>query len=231
MKDADNKHLKPFRPIAWRSPMTAGDKSLAFLIVLSLAIVAQLPLSACNRTLSTTTVPSPIPYTRGPSPTYTLPPTNIPTSTSTPTATPTSSPIHTHTPPATNTPTAAAMPTRLPTTPVPRASPPLYAPPELQGLDIMGCNVTFKWAWPGTLAEDEWFDVRVGVETLRGVVWVKEHQYTFVLSNPGEYSWEIAICRGDPGSHVCEQLAISGRESFVFLGCGGGPPPPPPAPP
>jgi tetratricopeptide (TPR) repeat protein/tRNA A-37 threonylcarbamoyl transferase component Bud32 len=151
---------------------------------------------------------------------------STPTIMSTKTPLPTLAPTDTPMPTSTYTPTPARV---VPATPIPRT----YPSPELQGLDIMGCNVTFKWDWPGTLAEDEWFAVRAwreGIDPHDSVAWVKERRYTHVLSNEGEYSWEIAICRGDPGTHICEKLAVSGRESFVFLGCGGGPPPPPPPP-
>ena len=82
----------------------------------------------------------------------------------------------------------------------------------------MGCNVTFKWDWSGTLAEDEWFAVRVGVGAPHSVVWVKERRYTYVFNDSGEYTWEIAICRGDPADEDCSgdaELAVS--EQGVFL--------------
>jgi len=98
----------------------------------------------------------------------------------------------------------------------------------------MGCNVTFKWDWSGTLAEDEWFAVNVwreGIDPPYSVTWTKERQYTYSLSDGGEYSWEIAIYRGDPATHEWEELAVSERGVFSFVGCSAPPPPlPTPAP-
>lgn len=89
----------------------------------------------------------------------------------------------------------------------------------------MGCNVTFKWDWSGTLAEDEWFAVRVGAEVPHSVTWVKEHSYIHVLKKSGEYVWEISICRGDPASHYCSgdaELAVSEQNEFSANGCNSG---------
>jgi hypothetical protein len=114
-----------------------------------------------------------------------------------------------------------------------RPSPPTPPPPQLTEWGIQRCNVTFKWNWSGTLAEHDWFAVRVGkgTEPPHSVVWVKEREYIYVLSDSGEYSWEVAVCRGDPGTHACEQLAVSEGGIFSFGGCAGAPgPPTPPIP-
>ncbi len=164
-----------------------------------------------------------------PTPTPPVTPTPTPrvmptTPTNTPTRTPTDTPTPTGTPMATATP--AGRPTLLVPTPL--------SPPELTGLDIMGCNVTFKWAWSRELAEDEYFALNAGIGTPGySRVWTKETQYTLVLTEVGEYVWGVDICRGDPGTHVCEQLAVSEWGVFSFGGCSAPPPlpPPPTAPP
>lgn len=114
----------------------------------------------------------------------------------------------------------------------PPTSTPAHPPPEPIGIDIMGCNVTFKWNWPGTLAADEYFAVRTGIGAPgHSRVWTKDSPYTLSLKDAGNYVWQIAICRGDPAQHHCEQLAASDGGSFWFQGCDGngdGPTPPPP---
>lgn len=98
---------------------------------------------------------------------------------------------------------------------------PSYPSPKLVEASILQCNVTFRWAWPGELAEDEYFAVRVGVGMPHSVAWVKEHEYTHTFTEPGEYVWDIAIYRGDPAAgFVNEQLTVSERQVFEFKGCG-----------
>ena len=113
-------------------------------------------------------------------------------------------------------------PIRPSITPTPRPyPPPAYAPPVLEWGGIIGCNVTFRWQWSGTLAENEWFAVRVGKATdvPHSQYWGKGYEYTYSLSDAGSYVWEIAICRGDPATAVCSQLAVSERHVFSFGGC------------
>jgi hypothetical protein len=105
----------------------------------------------------------------------------------------------------------------------PTATPtPAYPPPELTGLDIIGCSIAFKWTWPNTLAHDEYFAVRAGIGTPgESRTWTKSPEYTLITEDAGEYVWEVAICRGDPDTHICEQLAVSTQGVFEFRGCGG----------
>ena len=111
-------------------------------------------------------------------------------------------------------------PTRPPKTPTPMTS--VYPPPVLGWGGIIGCNVTFRWEWPRTLAEDEWFAVRVGKvpDVPHSQVWVKERQFIYTLSDAGDYVWEVAVCRGDPATAVCQQLAVSARKNFSYRGSG-----------
>jgi len=143
--------------------------------------------------------------------------------------------------PLSSTPTRTAIPTPTriqpppPPTDIPtptRAVPPgpatdtPYPPPVLDFGGIIACNVTFRWQWPGTLAENEWFAVRVGrlPDAPHSQTWIKELQYTYALSESGDYVWEVAICRADPATFVCDQLAVSERETFSVGEC---PVPPP----
>jgi hypothetical protein len=106
----------------------------------------------------------------------------------------------------------------------PTPTPPPYPSPELAGIDVIKCSVTFKWTWPRTLAEDEWFAVRVGrgSEPPHSVVWTKEYAFTHTLDAGGEYSWMIVICKGDPAQGDCEKLTASEPEFFSFPGCPDG---------
>jgi hypothetical protein len=110
-----------------------------------------------------------------------------------------------------------------------------YPLPELAGIDIIRCNVTFKWTWPRTLADDEWFAVRVGrvgSGPPHSVAWTKDIAFTYPLGDGGNYSWMIVVCRGDPEKGDCEELAASEQQTFWFGGgrCEAPPPPPPPPP-
>jgi hypothetical protein len=92
----------------------------------------------------------------------------------------------------------------------------------LIGIDVIACNITFKWSLPLALVGDEWFDVRLGLDGAKpsSLVWTKAQTHVFPLREPGEYSWEVAICRGQPGQYDCvEQLAISARAAFTYMGC------------
>jgi hypothetical protein len=105
-----------------------------------------------------------------------------------------------------------------PDTPISR-----YPAPVLGGVELVECGVIFKWTWAWTPpGEGEWFAVRLGeagLEQLQSLAWTKAPAYVHPLQDPGEYSWEVAICRGDPGTRFCEQLAVSTRETFAFKGC------------
>ena len=99
-----------------------------------------------------------------------------------------------------------------------------YPPPTLTGNGIVERNVTFRWDWSGVLAEDEWFAVRVGYlpDIPHSQYWAKEREYTYALctlgGEPGDYIWEVAICRGEPTRAVCNLCAVSERQVFSFGG-------------
>jgi len=179
-------------------------------------------------------------------------PVQVPTGTPTPVQAPTEEPaestqapvtpeLPTNTPPATATasPTYSLTPTFTPTRPPPTTTPRSYPPPVLGWGGIIGCNVTFRWGWAGTLAEDEWFEVRIGKDPnpLRAQTWTQEFQYTYVLTEAGRYTWQIAICRGKPEDAHCSsldgtELVASEYGFFEFGGCETKPPhEPTPTPP
>jgi len=104
-----------------------------------------------------------------------------------------------------------------------------YAPPKITGISIIERSVTFRWDWSGELAEDEWFAVRVGKlpDIPYSQYWGKEREYVYSLctlgGDPGDYVWEVAICRGSPEAHHCSsrdgsELAVSERGVFSFGG-------------
>jgi serine/threonine protein kinase len=206
-----------------------GDRTKAALVVLISIVVPSLCVGtvlAAGLPLLSKPTATPTKQMAGPEVTAML--TNTPTATSTPTPTPSDTTTATATPTPTPTPTSTATSTSTPPpTETPTATfippPPTYPPPALEGMDIIACNVTFKWSWSRTLADDEWFAVRVGIGIPHSVVWVKEYSYTYSLgSDEGEYSWEIAICRGDPANGHCrgdELLVVSERGFFSFGGC------------
>jgi len=108
--------------------------------------------------------------------------------------------------------------------PAPTLTPTPYPPPTLTMNGIIERNVTFGWDWPGVLAEDEWFAVRVGKlpDIPHSQSWRKEREYVYSLctlgGEPGDYVWEVAICRGEPTTTVCNQLTVSERGAFSFGG-------------
>jgi len=177
------------------------------------------PLTLTNTPTATSAPPptathtSTATFTPSPTPTHTSIATS--TLTLTPTATFTPSPTPTDTPTATFTP--SPTPTDTPTATFTPSPTPYYARPVLEGVDIIGWNANLKWSWSGALAEDEWFEVRVGTEIPHRVDSIRECEYTYLLVRAGDYCWEIAICRGDLGEgHCSEELSVSERGVFSF---------------
>jgi hypothetical protein len=117
------------------------------------------------------------------------------------------------------TPTATSTPTPIITS-IPTASPNPYSKPQLIKQEVSeGCNVTFSWNWDGVLARDEYFAVRASIgEPGHSLVWTKDTQFKTSLEPPGDYVWEVAICRGDPGTGICEELSVSEQGSMFSVG-------------
>ncbi len=64
-------------------------------------------------------------------------------------------------------------------------------------------SIDFRWSWPYTLAEDEYFDLqvyRIGVEPT-GIAWCKEPYYhpRSLLPGRGQYQWRVRVIRGRDG--------------------------------
>jgi hypothetical protein len=93
-------------------------------------------------------------------------------------------------------------------TPEPEAvlypAPRLISPYENQG--VTDSTITMRWSWPGTLAEDEYFDVRlwrVGTSK-QGIAWTKRRDYVERHPSTGWYFWTVAVVRGRNGEIVAE---------------------------
>jgi hypothetical protein len=83
-------------------------------------------------------------------------------------------------------------------------APRLISPYENQG--VRDSTITMRWSWSGTLAEDEYFDVRlwrVGTSK-QGIAWTKRRDYVERHPSPGWYFWTVAVVRGRDGEIVAE---------------------------
>lgn len=123
-----------------------------------------------------------------------------PTSTPQPTATVV---VPTPRPTARATPVPAA--TRWFAGPTASATPRWFPAPTLvsPGGGVLKGPVEFRWSWPYTLADDEYFDLqvyRMGLEP-KGIAWCKEPYYAAdgLLAGEGQYQWRVQIIRGTDG--------------------------------
>ena len=177
-----------------------------------------LTLAACRGPASPTPPPAP-----------TSPPTvtpvaiqRPPTPTSPPTATATRMPTATPSPTPAPSPTATSAPTDTPVPPTPTPGPP--PPPVLEapadGVSLLGTDFVLRWSWPGQLAEDQYFDVRVWREgePHYGIAWAKQPEYPikgYIRDHgPGTYFWQIAVIRGENGQFLGEVAPPSEVRSF-----------------
>lgn len=85
-----------------------------------------------------------------------------------------------------------------------------YPLPELryplEGAKIRDVTLTLRWVWAGSLAEDEYFDVRlwaVGTPK-RGIAWTKDREYTQRYQGGGNFYWTVVVIRGENGVVVSE---------------------------
>ena len=132
-----------------------------------------------------------------------------PTATPEQQATATASPAPTVT--STTAPDVPAPPTSAPTArwfagPPATSTPRWFPPPSLvypaEGASFTG-GVEFRWSWPYTLADDEYFDLqvyRVGMQP-KGIAWCKQPYYrtTGLLLGEGQYFWRVQVIRGTGG--------------------------------
>lgn len=92
----------------------------------------------------------------------------------------------------------SAPPTATPTTKV-YESVDLDTPHE--GQNMHGRHVELRWSWEGTLAEDEFFDVRLwrlGTPKT-SIAWTKEPYYTERHRSNGWHTWTVAVIKGRDG--------------------------------
>lgn len=133
------------------------------------------------------------------------------------------SPTPTTTPSATRTrpPAGAVVPSPTPR-PVVVLSPTArnYPVPQLlsprEGQDIHEEIVTLRWSWPGTLGEDEYFDVRMWREgsAKAGIAWTKNLEYQQRDAQDGWYHWTVVVVRGQNG--VIERELSREPQAFSF---------------
>lgn len=174
-------------------------------------------------------LPTTIPNT--PTPTATPMPTLPPAATPTWTPVPTSTPWSTPTPwpaPQPWQPSQLALPTLAPVPLVPVSAPSLtgttpvsYAPPS--GVDVFG-NTLLRWTFYGSLAPDEWFDIKikpVGSNNSVFVDWTKSTEYALQPWSgwqPGLYNWQIGIVKGFIDENGNKNfIADTGRDSQSFV--------------
>ncbi len=182
------------------------------------------PTSTATETatpLPTATTPWPTATaTLTPSPTITPWPT--PTSWATPTPWPTPGewvPIQPSLPALATIPVIPPTATALPIV-IPDSSggliPASYSPPD--GVDVFGSTV-LRWHYPGQLAADEYFDIKIkpfGQEESVFVDWSKSNEYTLHSWSgwqPGLYTWQIGIVKGYLDGDTKHFIADTGRDS------------------
>jgi len=217
---------------------TVPGRSLIRLVMMSWAIVALASNLACSGQSSATTIPTHVPYTRVPSPTFAPAPTDTPS----PVSTDTPSPIPTNTPKpsATHVPTrttagidtlaATGGPARQPITPVSPTPTGSFAPVLLEPGSgrSYGGNTTFSWQWYRSLSDEgpyggEYFALRVWHEDdeRKSITWMKETSYVVSLDDyggrAGRYLWNVAVVRqtGEPRDTNWECVVESDIHWFV----------------
>ncbi|HMQ54648.1 MAG TPA: hypothetical protein PKD98_21400 [Anaerolineae bacterium] len=186
------------------------------------------PRSTPTRTPLPTFTPSPWSATATPTSTSTATPlptiTPWPSPTAWPTATPWSAPVAwqpgdlvlSTVAPLPVVPTAAS----LPAVAIEGAVPLNYAPPN--EVDVAG-NVMLRWDYPGLLAEDEFFDIKIkpyGSENSVFVDWTKSTEYELRPWSgwtPGVYTWQIGIIKGYLDGEAKNFIADTGRDSAKFV--------------
>lgn len=105
-----------------------------------------------------------------------------------------------------------------------------YSPPD--GVDVFGSTI-LRWTYGGSLAQDEFFDIRikpVGSNDSVFVDWSKSPEYQLHPWSgwqAGLYTWEIGIIKGYLEGDTKHFIADTGRASQPFLikwqaGGGGG---------
>lgn len=128
--------------------------------------------------------------------------------------------------PATPVALPSATPTPIPTG-VPRpATPTAGTPPAptletpAEGVPLAGTDYILRWSWPGELAGNEYFDVRVWREgeSPHGIAWSKQPQYPLKAyirdQGAGTYAWQIVVIQGEDGQFQGEVSPPSEIRTF-----------------
>jgi predicted nucleic acid-binding Zn ribbon protein len=231
------------RRVPWKLFGSLVGLALAAVVVYLVLTMVPLPFDLPFVAAAPTTTPTEV--ILPPTPTWTAtprPPTATATATATLTpiitatvtvsATATFSPTGTLSPAetATATPAATSTPTESPG--FAYAAPRLVEPADESDLPEGQFNLTFgsiiklTWEPVGTLAEDEWYSVRVTYETRNGqtreqVNWVKQTSwavprewYDEVGDDRGVY-WSVTVVSGTPGTDESVQLSPA-SETWMF---------------
>jgi len=219
MQSIHDKHLPLFKSLTLHLPVTAVDRSLAFVVTMVLVIVALLSNPACGPSPTpANSTPTVIPVTR-PSPTPSVTPTDLPVTpnTHTPTFTNTPTPTPTVTTPATPTLSLTSPPPPPPTTQVP----PPFVRPELIAPSEGGTyknSITFQWS--GSLRAGQVYQVTayhensgylIQSEPLATPSWTVDLPKELV----GAWYWRVSVVKG--GS----ELTTTSEWLFYFDPSGG----------
>jgi len=110
----------------------------------------------------------------------------------------------------------------------PTATPTLvkYPAPELlyprEREELTELSTTLRWAWAGSLATDEWFDVRMWREGTpkTSIAWTKERSYLERYLRPGWYHWTVTVVRGEGRAVLAELCDEPEPVSYLVLGAG-----------
>ncbi len=97
---------------------------------------------------------------------------------------------------------------------------PHYPPPELispkPNEKLPGQDAALRWAWSGTLGDNEYFDIRLWREGTprKSIAWTKDRYYTERSLPSGWYSWTVVVIRGQ--NSIIEQELASALSPISF---------------
>ncbi len=163
------------------------------------------PTSTGTSTPTATNTPQPLPSATS---TIQSTPTNRP-----PTQTPSPTPSQTPSPPPTPTVTPTATQNIATPTPDPYTVAPIITGPRAGINVVQNRRILLEWFWNGTLAADEFFDIKLrpdGQPASRYVAWeaADAHEF-FAPLPPGRYFWSVQVLRGyitNDGTRVFESF-------------------------
>lgn len=147
------------------------------------------------------------------------PPTPTPTTFPSPTASPTSGRAKTS---SSETVVVTATPTQTPT-PEPTSGAydvlPILLEPGDGVIIEEGRQILLKWAWPGSLGPNEYFDIKFkpdGQDESAHIIWEKDQEHEFTANlPPGRYYWSVQVLKG---SYKNGEAKPENRQFEAFLG-------------